>query len=75
MLPPGMSFNAVSDKALEAHRSAGMGKSVWNWAPILKANENGFWPYTPGTNLLYAGYLGGVWAAVTPDGRKAADNP
>ena len=53
MLPPGMSFNAVSDKALEAHRSAGMAKSVWNWAPILKANENGFWPYTPSTNLMY----------------------
>jgi alanine-glyoxylate transaminase/serine-glyoxylate transaminase/serine-pyruvate transaminase len=53
MLPPGMSFNAVSDKAVEAHRSAGMGKSVWNWAPILKTNENGFWPYTPSTNLMY----------------------
>jgi alanine-glyoxylate transaminase / serine-glyoxylate transaminase / serine-pyruvate transaminase len=53
MLPPGMSFNAVSDKALEASRTATMPRSVLDWAPILKANENGFWPYTPSTNLMY----------------------
>lgn len=53
MLPPGMSFNAVSDKALAASRSATMPRSVLDWAPILKANENGFWPYTPSTNLMY----------------------
>ena len=53
MLPPGMSFNAVSDKALEVSRSAKMPRSVLDWAPILKANENGFWPYTPSTNLMY----------------------
>jgi alanine-glyoxylate transaminase/serine-glyoxylate transaminase/serine-pyruvate transaminase len=53
MLPPGMSFNAVSDKALEASRTAGMPRSVLDWRPILAANENGFWPYTPSTNLMY----------------------
>jgi len=53
MLPPGMSFNAVSDKALVAHRGAGLARSVWDWGPMLRANENGFWPYTPNTNLMY----------------------
>lgn len=53
MLPPGLSFNAVSDKALEAHRTAGLKRSFWDWTPILAANENGMWPYTPATNLLY----------------------
>ncbi|MBB5079596.1 pyridoxal-phosphate-dependent aminotransferase family protein [Nonomuraea endophytica] len=53
MLPPGLSFNAVSDKALHASRTAGLAKSFWDWAPILAANERGFFPYTPATNLLY----------------------
>jgi alanine-glyoxylate transaminase/serine-glyoxylate transaminase/serine-pyruvate transaminase len=53
MLPPGLSFNAVSAKAREASSSAQLRRSFWDWEPILKANENGFWPYTPGTNLLY----------------------
>lgn len=53
MLPPGLSFNAVSDKALEAHRTAGLKRSFWDWTPILAANEKGMWPYTPATNLLY----------------------
>ncbi|MFI6505949.1 pyridoxal-phosphate-dependent aminotransferase family protein, partial [Nonomuraea typhae] len=53
MLPPGLSFNAVSDKALAAYRSAGLPKSFWDWGPILAANERGFFPYTPATNLLY----------------------
>lgn len=53
MLPPGLGFNAVSDKALEASKSAGMARSYWDWGPILAANESGFWPYTPATNLLY----------------------
>ena len=53
MLPPGLSFNAVSAKAREASKGAGLHRSFWDWEPILKANENGFWPYTPGTNLLY----------------------
>jgi alanine-glyoxylate transaminase / serine-glyoxylate transaminase / serine-pyruvate transaminase len=53
MLPPGLSFNAVSDKALEAYKTSKLPKSYWNWEPILAANANGFWPYTPATNLLY----------------------
>ena len=53
MLPPGLSFNAVSAKAREASSRAQLRRSFWDWEPILKANENGFWPYTPGTNLLY----------------------
>ncbi|SNS87409.1 alanine-glyoxylate transaminase / serine-glyoxylate transaminase / serine-pyruvate transaminase [Geodermatophilus pulveris] len=53
MLPPGISFNAVSDKALEASRTARLPRSYWDWEPILAANANGFWPYTPATNILY----------------------
>ena len=53
MLPPGLSFNAVSQKAREASRTAGLRRSYWDWEPILAANANGFWPYTPATNLLY----------------------
>jgi alanine-glyoxylate transaminase / serine-glyoxylate transaminase / serine-pyruvate transaminase len=53
MLPPGLSFNAISDKALAAHKQAKHPKSYWDWAPMLAANQNGFFPYTPGTNLLY----------------------
>jgi alanine-glyoxylate transaminase/serine-glyoxylate transaminase/serine-pyruvate transaminase len=53
MLPPGLGFNAVSAKALEAARGARLPRSYWDWAPILEANENGFWPYTSATNLLY----------------------
>ncbi|MEV1170685.1 aminotransferase class V-fold PLP-dependent enzyme [Nonomuraea sp. NPDC049784] len=53
MLPPGLSFNAVSAKALEASRAATLPKSFWNWKPIIEANKNGFFPYTPATNLLY----------------------
>jgi alanine-glyoxylate transaminase / serine-glyoxylate transaminase / serine-pyruvate transaminase len=54
MLPPGLSFNAVSEKALQANKTAGLPRSFWDWQPILAANERGFWPYTPATNLLYA---------------------
>ena len=53
MLPPGMSFNAISEKALEASTCAGLSKSYWDWQPILAANRNGYFPYTPATNLLY----------------------
>jgi alanine-glyoxylate transaminase/serine-glyoxylate transaminase/serine-pyruvate transaminase len=53
MLPPGLGFNAVSEKALAASRSAGLPRSYWDWAPILGANARGFFPYTPATNLLY----------------------
>ena len=53
MLPPGLSFNALSEKAIAASKSSGLPKSYWAWADILEANKNGFWPYTPSTNLLY----------------------
>jgi len=53
MLPPGLSFNAVSEKALAASRSARLPKSYWSWEPMLNANQTGFFPYTPATNLLY----------------------
>ncbi|OWT74618.1 MULTISPECIES: alanine--glyoxylate aminotransferase family protein [unclassified Achromobacter] len=53
MLPAGLSFNAVSAKALAAAASGGMPRSYWNWQDIIQANEKGSWPYTPATNLLY----------------------
>jgi alanine-glyoxylate transaminase/serine-glyoxylate transaminase/serine-pyruvate transaminase len=53
MLPPGLSFNALSDKALAAAKSARLPRSYWDWAPMLDANAKGFFPYTPATNLLY----------------------
>src|SRR4051812_31198007 len=53
MLPPGLSFNAVSEKALAASRDSGLRRSYWDWGAMLRANETGFFPYTPATNLLY----------------------
>ncbi|MGY0489896.1 pyridoxal-phosphate-dependent aminotransferase family protein [Streptomyces sp. WG-D5] len=53
MLPPGLSFNAVSDKALAASRTARLPKSFWSWGPVIDANVKGAFPYTPATNLLY----------------------
>jgi alanine-glyoxylate transaminase / serine-glyoxylate transaminase / serine-pyruvate transaminase len=53
MLPPGISFNAVSDKAIEASKSATLPKTFWDWEPMLAANQRGFFPYTPNTNLMY----------------------
>jgi alanine-glyoxylate transaminase / serine-glyoxylate transaminase / serine-pyruvate transaminase len=53
MLPPGLSFNAISEKALAASKSAGLMKSYWDWQPMLAANRSGFFPSTPATNLLY----------------------
>ena len=53
MLPPGLSFNAVSARAIEASKSAGLAKSYWAWEEMLALNQNGFFPYTPATNLLY----------------------
>jgi len=53
MLPPGLSFNAISAKALEAARHARMPRSYWDWSEMLGPNANGFFPYTPATNLLY----------------------
>ena len=53
MVPPGLGFNAVSEKALAANATSKLPKSYWNWDEMLKANKSGFFPYTPATNLLY----------------------
>jgi len=53
MLPPGLGFNAISDKARAAARTNKMPRSYWDWEEMLKPNANGFFPYTPATNLLY----------------------
>ncbi|TKA11030.1 pyridoxal-phosphate-dependent aminotransferase family protein [Actinacidiphila oryziradicis] len=53
MLPPGLGFNAVSEKALAAAGRARLPRSYWDWTPILQANERGYYPYTPATNMLY----------------------
>ncbi len=53
MLPPGLSFNAMSDKALTASKTAKMPRSYWDWGAMLKPNETGYFPYTPATNILY----------------------
>jgi alanine-glyoxylate transaminase/serine-glyoxylate transaminase/serine-pyruvate transaminase len=53
MLPAGLGFNAVGPRALAAAERAQLQRSYWDWAPILEANEAGFWPYTSATNLLF----------------------
>ncbi len=69
MLPPGLSFNAVSPKALKATETAKLPRSFWDWHPMLKANETGYFPYTPATNLLY-----GLDAAVDMLNEEGLDN-
>jgi alanine-glyoxylate transaminase / serine-glyoxylate transaminase / serine-pyruvate transaminase len=53
MLPPGISFNALSPRALEASKTAKLPRSFWAWDEIVEMNKDGYWPYTPNTNLLY----------------------
>ena len=53
MLPPGISFNALSPRALEASKSAKLPRAFWAWDDIVEMNKTGYWPYTPNTNLLY----------------------
>jgi alanine-glyoxylate transaminase/serine-glyoxylate transaminase/serine-pyruvate transaminase len=53
MVPPGLGFNAISERALAASKSAKLGRSYWDWQEMLKPNQLGFFPYTPATNLLY----------------------
>jgi alanine-glyoxylate transaminase / serine-glyoxylate transaminase / serine-pyruvate transaminase len=53
MLPPGMSFNAVSDKALAASKNSTLPKSFFGWDDMLAMNKTGYFPYTPGTNMLH----------------------
>jgi alanine-glyoxylate transaminase/serine-glyoxylate transaminase/serine-pyruvate transaminase len=53
MLPPGLGLNAISQKALQASKAAKLPRSYWDWSPMLEANQKGFFPYTPATNLIY----------------------
>lgn len=54
MVPPGLSFTAISDKALAASRNGGARRSYWDWEPLVASNKTGFFPYTPAINLLFA---------------------
>lgn len=53
MLPPGLSFNAISDKAMAAAQAGGVRRSYWDWRDMVGPNDKGFFPYTPATTLLY----------------------
>ena len=53
MVPPGLSFNAMSARALEAMKTATLPRSYWDWAPLVAANQTGFFPYTPAVNLMF----------------------
>ncbi len=53
MLPPGLGFNAISQKALAASQAGGLPRSYWDWQPMLELNATGYFPYTPAINLLY----------------------
>ena len=53
LLPPGLSFNAISSKALSAYKTSELPKSYWDWGPMLENNKKGYFPYTPATNLFY----------------------
>jgi alanine-glyoxylate transaminase / serine-glyoxylate transaminase / serine-pyruvate transaminase len=53
MLPPGLGFNAISEKALQAAKTAKLPRSYWDWEDMFRSNKAGFFPYTPATNLLY----------------------
>jgi alanine-glyoxylate transaminase/serine-glyoxylate transaminase/serine-pyruvate transaminase len=69
MLPPGLSFNAISEKARAASRSAKLPRSYWAWDDMLEPNAKGFFPYTPATNLLY-----GLQAALDQLEEEGLDN-
>jgi alanine-glyoxylate transaminase/serine-glyoxylate transaminase/serine-pyruvate transaminase len=53
MMPPGLAFNAISEKAMAASKAAKMSRSYWDWQEILELSQNGFFPYTPSINLIY----------------------
>ena len=53
MLPPGLSFNAISKKALEKSKHSSYRRSYWDWEDQINSNKSGSFPYTPATNLLY----------------------
>ena len=69
MLPPGLAFNAVSEKALAAAGKAGLPSNYWDWQAVIAANEKGLFPYTPSTNLLY-----GLEEAIAMLGEEGLDN-
>jgi alanine-glyoxylate transaminase/serine-glyoxylate transaminase/serine-pyruvate transaminase len=69
MLPPGLSFNAISEKAMAASKANRMPRSYWDWQEMVKINAGGFFPYTPATNLLY-----GLKEAVTMLQEEGLDN-
>jgi len=69
MLPPGMSFTAISEKALAATKKSKFAKSYWCWDDMLKTNEKGFFPYTPATNMLY-----GLREAIAMLNEESLDN-
>jgi alanine-glyoxylate transaminase/serine-glyoxylate transaminase/serine-pyruvate transaminase len=69
MLPPGLSFNGISEKALAANKSAKANRYYWDWQEMLKPNSSGFFPYTPATNLLW-----GLREALTMLHEEGLDN-
>ncbi len=69
MLPPGMSFNALSDKAIAASKSSNLPKSFWSWDEMLAMNKVGFFPYTPATQMLH-----GLAAAIDMLHEEGLDN-
>lgn len=69
MLPPGLGFNAISDKALAVAKQLATMRSYWDWQEIIAANKQGSWPYTPATNLLY-----GLQAAIAMLEEEGLDN-
>ena len=69
MLPPGLSFNALSERAIDASKIAGMRRSYWDWQEQIAANASGAFPYTPATNLLY-----GLDEAITMLHEEGLDN-
>ena len=69
MLPPGLSFNAISEKALAASKAAGLPRAYWNWDDMLASNRTGYFPYTPATNMLY-----GLDEAIRMLGEEGLDN-
>jgi alanine-glyoxylate transaminase/serine-glyoxylate transaminase/serine-pyruvate transaminase len=54
MVPPGLSFTAISDKALAASRAGGSRRGYWDWEPLVASNKTGYFPYTPAINLFFA---------------------
>jgi alanine-glyoxylate transaminase/serine-glyoxylate transaminase/serine-pyruvate transaminase len=66
MLPPGLSFNAISAKALAASKTAKLPRAYWEWQPMLAAGETGYFPFTPATNLLFG--LGEAIAMLEEEG-------